>query len=97
MRVWIISDRKHGDSSDDRWLCDWMENPPVDEHGDSDHDMAKVHISKHASRDDAMARAKQDAKHPNIWGPVAVYRQYLEQVEGDVYDWQSYGDAEYVE
>lgn len=87
MRVWAIDEKRHADSDDARWVCEWCTDPSgvLD---DDLHDLADLVYERAGfgarGKGLAIAHAKRILRDGrDCLGAVQVFRESFEIVEGD--------------
>ncbi len=96
MRVWIIGDRRHGDSGEEHWVAEICHDPtPAADPDESVWDRVQYRGHRYASEAEAVKAAS--TLKSNVMNLAQVYKRELEQVDGDRYDWTITTQREDVE
>lgn len=96
MRVWIIGDKRYGDSNESHWVAEICHDPtPNADPDESVWDRVEHRGRRCKTREEAIAVARK--LKSNVLNAAQVYKRTLEQVDGKVYDWTVSSDPEEVE
>lgn len=96
MRCWIASGKRWGDSEEVAWELMWHK-PPTDRGEDWSPDDCEEVVRWFKTEDAAMKAAASAVNDPANWyGYATVQKVTLEQIDGDVYDWERVGEAQEV-
>jgi hypothetical protein len=86
MRVWIISDKRYGNSNESHWIAEISHDPnPGADPDESVWDRVQYRGKRCATKDEALAVAAK--LKSNVCNAAQVFERRLEQIEGSVYDW----------
>ena len=90
MRVWILSERQHGELGATRWEVEWWVLRPDKAHKSRDEinfdSDLEAHYTTHPNRDAAIAQARKVAPD-SFFGGAMVKRQTLNLIDGTTADW----------
>jgi hypothetical protein len=96
MRVWIISDKRYGDSEEEHWVAEICHDPAPD----SDPDEAvwdRVEYRGRRCKSEAEAVKVATSLKSNVMNSAQVFKRALERVDRDRYDWSVVSTPQEVE
>jgi hypothetical protein len=96
MRVWIISDKRYGESDESHWIAECSHDP---EPGADPEESIWDRVENRGRRCKSEAEARRVAARlkSNVVNAATIYKRELRQVERDVFDWEIVGDTQEVE
>lgn len=97
MRVWIISDKRWGESNEQHWIAECSHDPRPDTDPDEQCVWDRVQSRGRRCRTKREAVSVARKLKSNVVNSASVYLRTLEQIDGNKYDWTVMGNAEEVE
>lgn len=87
-RVWIITDKRYGDSDESHWIAEVSHDPTPEVHPDEQSVWDRVESRGRRFETQEQAIEAIAKMRSNVISVGSVYQRSLQKIERDVYDWR---------